>query len=61
MKGIINIELGFEQRTINVYCDSQSALYLIKNVMFHERKKYIGIKFHFIRDIVAKGWLMLLK
>ncbi|KAK1654004.1 hypothetical protein QYE76_071809 [Lolium multiflorum] len=34
---------------------SQSAIYLTKDQMFHERTKHIDIKYHAIRDVVAKG------
>ncbi|KAK1632904.1 hypothetical protein QYE76_007219 [Lolium multiflorum] len=36
---------------------SQSAIYLTKDQMFHERTKHIDIKYHYIRDIVAQGKL----
>lgn len=39
---------------VTVYCDSQSALHLMKNPKFHERSKHVDIKLHFIRDIVEK-------
>lgn len=35
--------------------DSQSAIHLMKNPMFHERSKHIDVKLHFIRDIITKG------
>ena len=35
LKGILS-ELGFVQKSITVYCDSQSAIHLTKNAMCHE-------------------------
>ena len=35
--------------------DSQSALYLCKDPMYHERTKHIDVRMHFIRDVVALG------
>ena len=60
MKGILS-ELGFVQKSVTVYCDSQSAIHLTKNAMFHERTKHIDIKLHFIRDIVTRGLVEIAK
>eukprot|EP00253_Pinus_taeda_P018701 PITA_18701 len=38
-----------------IYCDNQSCIKLTENLVFHERSKHIGIKYHFIRDYVQKG------
>ena len=54
LKGILE-ELGFKQEQVVVHCDSQSAIHLSKNIVFHERTKHIDVKLHFLRDIVAKG------
>ncbi|XP_048619931.1 secreted RxLR effector protein 161-like [Brassica napus] len=48
-------ELGFKQDTVEISCDSQSALCLAKNNVYHERTKHISRKMHFIRDIIAQG------
>ena len=40
---------------ITIYCDSQSAIYLTKDQMFHERTKHIAVKYHFIRGAAARG------
>lgn len=54
LKGICE-EMGFKQDAIEVNCDSQSAIYLAKNYMFHERTKHVAVKYNFIRDIIAEG------
>eukprot|EP00253_Pinus_taeda_P023120 PITA_23120 len=38
-----------------IYCDNQSCIKLTENLVFHDRSKHIGIKYHFIRGYVQKG------
>lgn len=33
----------------------------MKNLVFHERSKHIDIKLHFIRDVIAQGYIKVLK
>nr|CAD40363.2 OSJNBa0093P23.9 [Oryza sativa Japonica Group] len=40
---------------INIFCDSQSAIYLTEDQMFHERTKHIDVRYHFIRGVIAEG------
>ena len=48
--------LGFKnQNKILVLCDSNSAIQLSKNSIFHGRSKHIDIRFHFLRDLVKDG------
>ena len=37
-----------------VYYDSQSAIHLSKNNVFHERTKHIDVRLHFVRDIITQ-------
>jgi len=49
-------ELGYKQPDpIIVYSDSQSALSLIDNPVFHDRSKHIAARYHFVREKVADG------
>lgn len=57
----ITCELGFPQETVEVFCDSQSAICLSKNSVFHERTKHIHVRYHFIRDVIAEGDLIVTK
>lgn len=54
LRGFLGEILGREE-TVTIFSDSQSALHLIKNPMFHDRTKYIDVKLHFIRDVVSRG------
>lgn len=38
-----------------LYIDNKSAINLAKNPVFHGRSKHIDIRFHFIRECVEKG------
>ena len=55
-------ELGVEQEAASVlFCDSQSAIHLTKNQMYHERTKHIDVRFHFLRDEVSEGNIVVKK
>ena len=53
--------MGIDQDLLKVNCDSMSAIYLAKNQVCHERMKYIGVRLHFIREILNKGVIKLKK
>src|SRR5271169_946221 len=51
-------ELGIHGKPPPVYMinsDSQSAIAACKNPVHHARTKHIALRYHFIRDLVAKG------
>ena len=54
LKGLF-AELCGDNTCINLFCDSQSAIYLTKDQMFHERTKHIDVKYHYVCDVVAQG------
>ena len=54
LKGITT-ELGLKVNSLTVYYDSQSAIHLSKNTMFHERTNHIAVRLHFVRGIVSQG------
>jgi hypothetical protein len=60
LKGLY-AKLCGDDSCFNLFCDSQSAIYLTKDQMFHERSKHIDVKYHYVRDVVAKGKLKVCK
>ena len=54
-------DLGIVQKQVEVFCDSQSAICLAKNQVYHGRTKHIDVRFHFIREIIDEGNILLQK
>ena len=52
-------DLGIAQETLRVYYDSMSAIYLAKNQVYHARTKHIDVRFHFVRDVLDEGDVIL--
>jgi hypothetical protein len=48
LSGLFDIELD----ATSICCDNQSCIKLSVNLVFHDKSKHIGIKYHFIRDVV---------
>lgn len=60
LKGLVK-ELGVQQGGVQLHCDSQSAIYLAKNQVYHVRTKHIDVRFHKIRELISTGDLLLEK
>ena len=60
-------ELGYEQSEVVVGCDSQSAICLAKNNVFHDRtkhvvvSKHVALKMSFVRDMTEAGEVVIQK
>lgn len=54
-------ELGIGQKSIKVHCDSQSAIHLAKNQVYHARTKHIDVRYHFVRKILEDSTILLQK
>ncbi|MCO5612775.1 hypothetical protein L7F22_067045 [Adiantum nelumboides] len=53
-------ELGIHKVPI-LHCDSQRAIALEKNLVFHSKSKHIKVRYHLIWDIMADKRLQLVK
>ena len=60
LKGLVSELLGKNVKAI-LKCDSQSAIYLAKNQAHHERTKHIDVKYHFIREVLERKEIDLIK
>ena len=60
LKGLFS-ELSEDLQMTTVFCDSQSAIFLTKDQMFHERTKHIDVRYHFVRDIIAQDDIVVCK
>nr|GMD95432.1 Retrovirus-related Pol polyprotein from transposon TNT 1-94 [Ipomoea batatas] len=60
LRGLV-MELGVSQSYTVVFSDSQSVIYLTKNDTYHDKTKHIDVRYHFIRDIVAAGDIVVQK
>ena len=54
-------ELGKKQELGILHNDSQSAIFLAKNLAFHSKSKHIQMRYHFIRYLVEDELVILKK
>ncbi|CAN0860294.1 Retrovirus-related Pol polyprotein from transposon TNT 1-94 [Linum grandiflorum] len=54
-------ELGLKQSEYVVFCDSQSAMDLRRNTMYHSRTKHIDVRYHWLRDVIEEQMMKLKK
>ncbi|MCO5567543.1 hypothetical protein L7F22_021237 [Adiantum nelumboides] len=53
-------ELGIHQISV-LHCDSQSAITLAKNPVFHSKTKHIEVQYHVVRNILTTKRIELIK
>lgn len=54
-------EIGFKQYQYLVHCDSENVIHLNKNSSFHSRRKYINVRYQWVRDALDEKSLELTK
>ena len=54
-------EIGRLQNNVPIFCDSQSAIHLATNHVYHSKTKHIDVKYHFVRQIISEGGVDLKK
>ncbi|MCO5567257.1 hypothetical protein L7F22_020946 [Adiantum nelumboides] len=53
--------LGIVREIPVLHCDSQSAIQLARNPVFHAKTKHVDVKYHFIREVLEDKRLQLVK
>ncbi|GJW78500.1 retrovirus-related pol polyprotein from transposon TNT 1-94 [Tanacetum coccineum] len=60
LQGLLG-ELGIKQKCVTMHSDSQSAIHLAKNQVYHARTKHIDVRYHFIREILEESGVRIQK
>ena len=60
LQGLLD-DLGVGQKQVTVFCDSQSAIHLAKNQVYHARTKHIDVRYHFVQEIIKEGGVLVQK
>ncbi|KAM2761386.1 hypothetical protein COP1_025857 [Malus domestica] len=60
LQGLLD-DLGVQQDHVDVHCDNQSVIHLAKNQVHHARTKHIDVRFHFVREVINEGDILLQK
>jgi hypothetical protein len=58
---ILCLGIGLVQQVVRIDCDSQSAIFLVKNPTYHSKTKNIDIQYHFVRDMIEEKKVLLMK
>ncbi|MCO5614042.1 hypothetical protein L7F22_068322 [Adiantum nelumboides] len=59
--GQLVTNLGIKEETSMLHCDSQSAILLARNPVYHSKTKHVDMKYHFIREMVEDKQVQLVK
>ena len=53
VQGLLH-ELNVYKGVATIYSDSQRAIHLCRNPVFHDRTKHVEVKYHFIKEKVTQ-------
>ena len=59
LRSFINEIRDEKDKPVNLYCDNQGAIVLVKDNKFHARTKHIDLRFHFIREAVEDNKILI--
>ncbi|MCO5564508.1 hypothetical protein L7F22_018169 [Adiantum nelumboides] len=59
--GRLVTDLGIKEETPMLHCDSQSAIELARNPVYHSETKHLDVKYHFIKEMVEDKQVQLVK
>ena len=60
LQNLLTQVTGEKTGPVVLYLDNKSAIDLAKNPVFHGRSKHIDIRYHFIRECVKKGEIIVI-
>ena len=53
LRGLVSELLQVKElKTIVIYYDSQNAVSLSMNQVYHDKTKHVNVKYHFVRDMI---------
>jgi len=53
--------MGLVRGAIRIDCDSQSVVFLAKNLAYHSKTNHIDVQYHFVRDMIEDKKVLLVK
>lgn len=59
LQGLLGEILGHQVGPVVLHVDNKSAMELMKNPVQHGRSKHIDVRFHFIRECIDRGKLVI--
>lgn len=58
LRNLLGELIACKPKPVNLFVDNKSAIALMKNPVFHGRSKHIDTRYHFIRECVERGQIV---